>query len=68
MEKPTAQSGTPKCPKCKAPMIKLSSYNKPLQKDALEKKKQLTKLSDYFYAQAQIWICDKCLIMGLWLD
>jgi len=49
-------------------MMRLESYTKPLSKDALKKIKQLKKLSDYMYASSQIWICDKCLVMGLWLD
>jgi len=68
LEKAREQLGEPKCPKCKAPMLRLASYTKPLPKDALQKIKQLKKLSDYMYASSQVWICDKCQVMGLWLD
>jgi len=66
LEKPRKQVDKPKCPQCKGPMVKIESYTKPLPKDALKKIKELKKLSDY--ASSQIWICDKCLVMGLWLD
>lgn len=66
MENAGKHVDTPKCPKCKGPMVRIESYKKPLPKDALRKIRQLKKLSDY--ASNQIWICDKCLVMGLWLD
>lgn len=66
-ENHTKEHDGPKCPKCKAPMVKLEACTKPLPKDALKKIKQLKELSDYVTAP-QIWICNNCLVLGLCLD